>query len=522
MLLSGQFFLFLAVFLPLCFLMPQRRRGAVLLLGGIVFYAFAGWRALCIMLALTLVHWLIGRRMGALIAARDATLSAHRQDGSWDKSQRRAYHDAQGRRIRAWLALGVTLDVGVLLIFKMGLPARIGAMAWTLPLGLSFVSLSAIGYLCDVARETIACETSLVRFASFVFYFPALWQGPISRYGELAPQLSAPCGFDGERVASGLIRMLWGCVKKLIFADTAAVAVAALIQGRDAWGGVGMLLLIPLYTLQMYADFTGGMDIMLGVSEVLGIRLYENFDRPFSSLSLGEYWRRWHRSLGRFFTDYVFYPLSVSRPAQSLSRGARRLLGEVVGRRVPLYMSMLVTWTLTGLWHGISWNFVWWGWLNGLLLLLSQELRPLRARLGDRFSCVVASRPWHALLCMGTLALTALLRTLDLDARAGQTMALWRSMLTADALRTLVDPALWQSLGLRGAQWCLLTLGVVLMWWVGRGGLHPSEDGRPLRARIIARPVLCGALCAIAVAAIAVFGQYGIGYDAAKFIYGQF
>ncbi len=521
--LSGLFIAFLAVLLPLYFVVPRRMQPYLLLVGSVIFYAFAGWRALTALAVLTAVTYTAGRGIGRVLKRQRATLEARRADGSWDKTARKDYRAREQRRVRAWLTAGVCLDAGLLLMLKLSLPARLGAIGWTLPLGLSFVTLGAIGYLFDVAREQVCCEKNVARFALFMCYFPQMWQGPISRYGELAPQLTAPHGLDGRRAAQGMLRALWGCVKKLVIADTAALATAAILEKQQTLGGAGMLVLIPLYSLQIYADFTGGMDISLGISHALGIELYENFDAPFASPSLGEYWRRWHRSLGRFFTDYVFYPLSVSRPLLWLSRHARRLLGETVGKRVPLYAAMLCTWFLTGLWHGASWNFILWGLFNGAFLLLSRELRPLRERMGKRVKPLVASRLWQSLLCAGTFLTAGLLRTLDLNPRAGQTLSLWGQMLTPRAVATLLDRSFWAALGLDCAEWGLLGCGIVLMWWVGRATprLQDGQDGT-LRARITARPWVCAVLCALGVCAVLILGRYGMGYDASSFIYGQF
>ena len=520
--LSYPFLLLLAVLVPLYFVCPKRWQSAVLLASSLVFYAFAGWQALLVLALLTAATYTAGRLVGRVLTRQNDTLLARRTDGSWDKATRKAYRAKEQRRVRAWLALGVCFDAALLLVFKLALPTRVGLVGWTLPLGLSFVTLSAIGYLFDVAREQLACERNFGRFALFIFYFPQLWQGPISRYGELAPQLAAPHTFDGRRATEGALRALWGCVKKLVIADTAAIATAAILAKQQDFGGAGMLALMLLYALQIYADFTGGMDISLGVSHALGISLFENFDAPFASPSLGEYWRRWHRSLGRFFTDYVFYPISVSQPVTRMSALAQRCFGKAIGRRVPLYTAMLCTWLLTGLWHGTSWNFILWGLFNGAFLLLSRELRPLRARVGKHTEKVTSSRPWHALLCAGTFLLTALLRTLDLNPRASVTLSLWARMLTTDAAR-LLDGAFWSALGLNGAQWMLLGLGVLLMWAVSR--LTPrvgDQNAQPLRARIAARPMLCAVVCALGVVAVLVLGCYGVGYDATDFIYGQF
>lgn len=515
MLLSAQYLLFLAVLLPLYFVLPHRWQPAVLLTGSVVFYAFAGWRAMGVLLALTVVTYIMGRLLDAVSTKREAVLTKHRADGSWDKDTRRRYRLQSTRRVHALQFVGVIF----LLLFPVAFKSMPGISTRQLLPGISFVTLSAISYLCDVARGQIACERNFMRLMLFIFYFPQMWQGPINRYGELAPQLSARHVFDATRATEGTLRMLWGGVKKTVIADTVAVATGTILGQRAELGGTGMVMLLLLYSLQLYADFTGGMDISLGVSDILGIELYENFDRPFASPSLKEYWRRWHRSLGRFFADYVFYPLSVSRAAQWI---VRRTKGNRIGRRIPLYAAMLVTWLLTGLWHGIGANFVLWGLLNAVFMLFSQELRPFRARLARRFPRMAASRVWQAMQCCGTFLTVGLFRTLDLNPNPMVTLSLWKDMLTPATWHGLQDGAWWSTLGLNGAEWLMLGLGIVLMWAVGRASPRLGEDKPTLRARVAARPLLCGAVCALAITAIAVFGQYGDGYHAADFIYSRF
>ncbi len=522
--LSATFLVFLAVLLPLYFILPRRMQPTLLLLGSLVFYAFAGWQSLCVLTLLCAVTYAVGRGLDCLLHKQRAVLEARRTDGSWDKATRRSYRDRQMRRVHLLLAFGVLFDLGLLLAFKCSLPAALGATdkTWLLPMGLSFVTLSAVGYLVDVARERIECEPRLLRFALFLFYFPQMWQGPISRYDELMPQLTAPHAFDGGRAMTGFLRALWGCIKKLVIADTVAIAVAATVKQQAQLGGTSILLLVVLYSVQIYGDFTGGMDIALGVSSVLGIQLYENFDRPFASPSLKEYWRRWHRSLGRWFTDYVFYPLSVCRFSQWLSRHARGLLGDALGKRIPLIFSMLLTWFATGLWHGATWNFMVWGLCNGIFLLISQELCPCYHRWGQRFPRIAYSRWWRCLLCVGTFLTVGLFRTLDLNNSAGQTLRLWGEMLLPSAWQRLFDAALWQTLGLNGAQWGVVALGAISMAVVGSMTPRLGERAPSLRQRIACRPLVCGALCAVAVAVLLVFGHYGIGYHANDFIYSQF
>lgn len=520
--LSIAYFVFLAVALPLYFVLPKRCRSVFLLVASIVFYAFCPWQSLAVMAALIAVTYAAGRGVGAVIGRQNATLAAHRTDGSWDKETRRRYRNVKQRQTRAVLATAVTLQLLCLVCFKLSWPERLGGDAWTVPLGLSFVTLSAIGYLVDVARGRIEAEQKFWRVALFLLYFPQMWQGPIHRYAQLSPELCTPHTFDAHRARAGMLRAMWGLIKKMIFANTAALATSAILADQTSLGGAGMWLLVLIYSVRIYADFTGGMDVALGVSQVLGISMSENFDRPFASPSLKEYWRRWHRTMGRWFEDYVFYPLSLSRPMQRLSLWSRAHLGQVTGRYLPLTVAMLATWCATGLWHGISWNFVLWGLFNGILLLLSQLLTPWCRRLRGRYSAVAESRAWYVLSCAATVFTAGLLRTLDLNPRAGATLQLWGQMLHPSAFIRLTEGALWRSLGLNSAQWGVLVLGVIAMAIVGRLTPRPNEQKTPLRERLAARPLLCAALLALGAVSVAVLGVYGLGYDAGSFIYGEF
>ena len=514
--LSLSFLAFLAVLLPLYFLVPRRAQWSILLAGSLVFYSFAGWRNLLVLLALTAVTYLFGRLLGRSLDRQTQTLAAHRDDGSWDKATRKQYRDRCMMRRRCLLAVGIGWQLSLLLVFKyLSCLSRLsGFSLWLFPLGLSYVTLSAVGYLIDVSRGQLVCEKNPAKLALFVFYFPQMWQGPINRYGELAPQLFTPHTFDAPRALRGGIRALWGGVKKVVVANTVGVAVGTIIQSPDELGGAWTWLLILLYSIQIYADFTGGMDIALGVSHALGIDLYENFDRPFGACSVADYWRRWHRSMGRFFTDYVFYPLSTCRASQKLAK---------LSRRLPLWLATLITWTLTGLWHGAGWNFVLWGCCNGVFMLLSQELRGLRRWLKEKFPRIAASRSLAWLCCAGTLFTVGFFRTLDLCHDAGVTLALWRRAFTPVAIARLFDGALWASLGLSCPEWVLVGMGVVAMWLVGHAVPRLATPNELSPAdRLLRRPALFAMVCALMVVCIAVFGHYGLGYDVMDFIYGQF
>lgn len=518
---SGGFLLFAALFSLLYFILPRRWQPGLLLGGSAVFYAAAGWKFLAVPLFFGVVAWGFGHWLAARAERTEAILVARRADGSWDKAARVTFRDARVRRSRGVLVLGVALVLAVPLIFR---GAMLALPQWGLlmPLGMSYLMLEAIGYLADVFRGDVCGRQRLWKIFLYLFYFPRLWQGPIGRFEEDMAELMAPHAFCGERARAAVLRFLWGSAKKLIVADTVAVAVLSVRKQADAMGGTGVLLLIVLYSVQIYADFTGGIDMALGVSEFLGIRLAENFDHPFASPSVREYWRRWHMSMGRWFETYVFYPLSVSPWIQRLSRRARGALGEAVGRRIPLYFATLATWLLTGIWHGFGANFAVWGLCNGGFMLLSRELTPLRGGLAVRMPRVARSRGWRLVCCAGTFSLVGLFRTLDVYGNVGQTMRLWGRALLPAAFGGLADGALWASLGLRLAQWTLVALGVAVMAAVSMRMPRVRDAALPLRVRVARRPVLCVALVAGLLCAILIFGCYGMGYTPRDFIYGRY
>ncbi|MBO5754759.1 MAG: MBOAT family protein, partial [Clostridia bacterium] len=293
-------------------------------------------------------------------------------------------------------------------------------------------------------------------------------------------------------------------------------AMNTMLDAPEKYRGAYVFLLILLYSIQIYADFTGGIDITIGIAEALGIRVTENFDRPFSSTSTKEYWRRWHITMGTWFTDYIFYPISVCRPMMKLSTFSRKHLGIKIGKRVPVYLATIVTWFLTGLWHGAGWNFIVWGLLNCLVILVSQELEPLYKTFHACFPKLASSRLYHDFGAIRTFLLMGLIRSLDCYRNVGTTFSMWGSMLTVHNIGELFSGGILR-LGLSVADFIVVGVGILLMFTVGR-----MEKKGSIRAYLAERPVRSAALACALLAAIILFGSYGIGYDAQQFIYNQF
>ena len=193
-----------------------------------------------------------------------------------------------------------------------------------LPLGISFYIFQTSAYLIDISRGKHRAERSFLRYALFACYFPQLVQGPINRFADLQPQLTEGNDFSWDNIQHGFLRMLYGVLKKAMIADTLAPIVAKIYGGYAAYPGIICFLGAALYCIQLYCDFSGGIDLMMGISRLFGISMQENFCRPYFSVSLSDFWRRWHISLGEWMKDYLFYPLALSKPFGRLAQFCRR------------------------------------------------------------------------------------------------------------------------------------------------------------------------------------------------------
>ncbi len=517
---SFSFLLLVALSLTLYYCLPKAKRWWCLLAASYVFYWFAGADCLVFILYTTVITYATAVWMQKMNDGERAYLEAHRED---PKEARKAYRAKEKKRRFRVLTAGLLLGFGMLAVLKYtafvlsgvnALGADLKIPDLLLPLGISFYTFQSMGYLIDVYRGKAEAEKNPFKMALFVSFFPQLLQGPISRFGDLAPQLLEGNDFSAIGFRSGIARVVWGYFKKVVVADTAMIAVRSLVLQEKT--GAYVLLLILLYSAVIYGDFTGGIDITIGVSEMFGVKLKENFNRPFSSKSVKEYWNRWHITMGSWFTDYVFYPLSVCRPMQSFSKWSRAHLGQAVGKRLPVYVATSVTWFLTGLWHGAGWNFIVWGMLNCLLILVSQELQPLWSKWHQAAPRVAESAPWGVFQATRTFLLMGLIRSLDCYRNVGLTFRLWGTMFTEFRLGELLRNG-WKTLGLDGGDWLVIGVGILVMFVASQLGKQ-----EPIRTRLAKRPVaLCG-LLTLGVAIILIFGTYGIGYDAGDFIYVQF
>ena len=520
---SWTFLAFLAVLLPLYYLLPRRFQWPLLLAADIVFYLCAGWQGLVFLCATVLISWAAGLALGRSFASQRAFLRSE-AGKTLSREERKAYKALREHRRKAVFVLALLGDLGILAVLKYTnfVLANLGTLFalsvkgvdWVLPMGISFYTFQTVGYLIDVFWEKQEAERNPLRLALFTSFFPLVVQGPICRFGDLRDQLFAPHDPDWKTVSFGMERMLWGYFKKLVVADRLMPAVKTLCADLDAYPGAYAFLGALCYAAVLYADFTGGIDITIGAAEALGIGVKENFLRPFFSRNIAEYWRRWHISMSTWFKDYVFYPISVS---PRLLRLSKRVKGRFpgLGKKLTVYIATVVTWFLTGLWHGAAWSFVVWGLLNAVIILAAEEIKPLSARFRARFPRLTGGAGYRVFETLRTFLLMCSLRMLDCYRDMGVSFRAFFSVFTGGRWREAFSAP---PPGLPPGDCAVALAGVALMFLVS----FYQERRGSVREAVWRRGALPYAVYPLLALAVLVFGAYGVGYDARQFIYNQF
>ena len=532
---SLTFLVFATLVVIVCRLLPRRARWVWLLAASLVFYTCADPLYLPFLALSVLSTWGLALLIRKRADRDEQALAAAR--ASLSKDERKALKAAQKKGRFRILVCGLVLNFGLLCVLKYtdfvlegvsGLAALWGAgpvrpLDLILPLGISYYTFRSTAYLIDVYRGKVTPQRNPAKYALFISFFPAVMQGPICRYNDVAEQLISPRDADWTDFSAGLLRLLWGYFKKLVVADTAMIAVKAIVTDPEQLKGVYALLLIVVYSAVIYGDFTGGMDISLGLSRMMGVTLTENFNRPFSSQTTEEYWNRWHITMGSYFTDYVFYPMSISKPMQRLTVWGRAHLGNGIGMRLPVYLATLLTWFLTGLWHGASWNFIVWGLLNGAVILIARECRPLSVRFHKKHPGAKDNRFFIAFCRVRTFLLMGAIRSLDCYADVGVTFRAFGSIFACPGTYAeLFNGQALDKLGLPPASWILLLVCVVILWLVGRAGDRKKPAGWQVAEPLADKPLRWALIAGALLLVILLAGQYGIGFDASDFIYNRF
>ncbi|MBQ7859225.1 MAG: MBOAT family protein [Faecalibacterium sp.] len=503
---SVQFLIFFPAVTLLYFVIPYRVRYLWLLAASYYFYMCWNPRYALLMAGSTLVTWL----SGLLI----------------DWAGRAAPEGRAQQYKKLFVAISCVLNLGVLFLFKYanfaianlqrllaaaGLAVQLPGFDVLLPVGISFYTFQALSYTLDVYRGEVEVEKNPLRYALFVSFFPQLVAGPIERSKNLLGQLYENHTFDLQRAKSGLLLMLWGYFEKVVIADRAAVVVSEVFDHYAAYGGVACVLAVVLFAVQVYCDFAGYSDIAVGAAQVMGFRLMQNFRQPYFARSMADFWSRWHISLSTWLGDYVFEPLVWSGWTRKLP-----LIGHYV-TKPPVYSSLIITFLISGLWHGASWNYVLWGLFHGVTQVIGKMSKPLRRRWIKKLH-IKAKSPawmlWQQLLVFGMVCISYVFFRAD---TIGAALGYFGSMFGSFDPWILFDGTLYH-MGLTRVQWQVLLVSIAILWLVDL-----KRGSTDLRGFVQKQPaVIRWAVYIGAVLIVVVFGHYGPQFDAAKFIYFQF
>ena len=418
---SKDYVAFLTGVTAVYFILPKKMQWLVLLAASMGFYVLSGVKGTAFILVTAVITYFAALAMEKANARSKDTMGQLK-----DRDAKAAERERLRREKKRLFVLVCFVIFGIWIVVKYSpmLLQTVRALApsvdlraanrrvehFIVPLGISFYTFTATGYLLDVSRKKYPAERNFLKYLLFVSFFPHIIQGPFSRFDRLGKTLFAEHSFDYDRMARGVRRMLFGYFEKLLVADKLSPTVTAVMASPEEYQGVYLLIAVIAYGIQLYADFAGYMNIMCGFCELLGVELEENFRQPYFSISIQNYWTRWHMTLGHWYSDYIFYPCSMGKTAQKIGRNARQKFGPRMGKLLPSYFAMIFVWTLTGLWHGASWTFVVWGWLNFAIIVFSMQMEPVYTRMKGALHINDASRWWRVVMIIRTFLLVSLLR----------------------------------------------------------------------------------------------------------------
>ncbi len=488
---SLQFIVFFPAVTLMYFLLPHKVRYIWLLIASYFFYMCWNPKYALLMLTSTVITYL----SGFAIEAADRHSKPH---------------------LKKWsVAISFTLNLGILFMFKYfnfvidNVNALLSATGFSLidpgfdlllPVGISFYTFQALSYTMDVYRKDVAHEKNFLKYALFVSFFPQLVAGPIERSSNLLHQMSERHYFDAKRVTRGLMLMLWGFFQKLVIADRAAFFVNAVYNDPQSSVGFVVVIATVLFAVQIYCDFASYSDIARGAAEVMGFSLMKNFDTPYFSRSVAEFWRRWHISLSTWFRDYLYIPLGGNRKGT-----------------VRKYFNLMVVFLVSGLWHGANWTFVIWGALNGAYQIIGSITKPVRRKIAGLFG----SKNTFSSKLLGVICTFVLINFAWIFFRANSlsdAVLLIKNMFSEFNPWMFTDGSLYY-FGIDRMDMTVLNISILVLFAVSIAKYKKIE----IREWVLSQGIWFRyALYLGALFFVLIFGIYGSNYDASQFIYFQF
>ena len=526
------FIVFFLVIFVLYYLIPRRYQWLLLLFASTFFYIYGGGQYFLYVVVTATTIFFAARFINIITERQKAYLKENKQTLSRESKDK--YKKASKRKRKAILLAAILINIVILFRFKyihfileqlnhvlplLGVASVKDTFSFVMPLGISFYTFQALGYLLDVYWEYYKPEKNYLRFLLFVSFFPQMTQGPISDFEQLSTELFAEHNFSYKNFSWGFQRLIWGLFKKMVIADTLAPWVNNLFANYSSYPGISVLIGAFMYSVQIYADFSGYMDIMCGLCETLGIKLVENFDRPYFSRTIAEYWRRWHITMGAWFKKYIYFPIAMSSGSRKLASATNRL-GKHFSSTLPATIALVITWLATGLWHGASWAYIVWGLVNGLFLILSLWLEPFYAFTKRTLKIKENNKLWIAFQIIRTFILVTFIKVLPEVGTLNDGIGLWKQIFTNHTLPhglSELFPFVDMSVTVYKINLILTLLGILLMFAVSA-----VQSKNPVRYYFNKLPkTLRLLMLSLAIVIIATFGVQAT-WGSGGFLYAQF
>lgn len=526
---------FLLVVVLLYFTVFRKCQWVFLLLASVVFYMFSGPKYIIFLFISALVTYLLAIGIQYLHDKEKNLTSNLELSREAKKSLKKKY----GTKKKLVLVLDLLITLGLLCVIKYtdfilsgvsSVLARYG-IDWSkefnfiLPLGISFYTFMVVGYILDVYWKRYRAEKNFFKLALFTVYFPHIIQGPIGRYNKLSGQFFKEHPFDYDRVAKGAQLILWGYFEKMVIADRLLVFTNGVFGKWDQLTGLPLMLGLSFFSIQLYLDWLGCMDIARGISQIFGIELDRNFWHPFFSKNMPEFWRRWHISLGSWFKDYLLYPVSMSGLCKAINKFTRKKWGNQASRAFSSVIPAACVWIVTGVWHGAAACYVLWGVYHGILIILSALFEVPIQKLNKLLHINTECFSFNLFRMIRTFILSTIGRIFfATSAGLAETIEILKR--TFDFrhlnLHTLWDESLY-TYGLDRHDFTLAVILIGVVWVVSMLQEKFAKDNMGIRDVIAQQNLVFRWILYLGViAGIIIFGMYGSGYDAGAFFYGQF
>ena len=522
--ISIPFMIFTLATVVLYYLLPKKFRWCSLIVSNTAFYIFGGASLILYLLAACFIAYIAGIWM-------DATFVKQREECEGLERKAKKPIKAKYTKIRKkYLVVSVVLMLAGLISTKYlgflsgALNSITGIFGVTLVssktvgnlvtnvLGCSYFTLSIIAYLVDVYREKITAEKNPLKFYVFVSFFPHIKQGPIERYDELAPQLFPGNSFDFGNIKKGAMMILYGVFKQLVITNRMSTVSTYIFKNYQTLSGFTVLFGTIVFSIQIYTDWTAYCDIVGGAAKMMGINITKNFDNPYFSKSMPEFWRRWHISMGRFFKDYVLYPISASNFCLKLNKNSRKVFGNTAGRIISSALPILVVWFLTGFWHGASYNFMLWGLFQGVIIMLSVIFTPILQKMNEKLNFKTESAGWSLFRMIRTFLICCMGRIFFRTSTPADAFGMFKR------LTVLSGGFPIKSFGLDTKDWRVAVIAIAVLLTISvmqqKFDVYKKLDEQPILFKWV--------ILFVIIFSIVIFGIYGGEANHVNFIYENF